>query len=192
MAELNVLPILHYIIGMFDPAGIEHSQRVTALCVSLCEKVGLKKGSDELNDISLAASLHDLGKMGVPESVRRQMGDFIEGERLLMETHANIGARILHLSTNGKINEDVVKMVRHHHENWSGTGYPDGLAGENIPYGSRVIRICDSYDAATHSRGYRHPMEKADALQDLEDSQIRGAVYDPKLLRAFLEMMRIE
>lgn len=187
---LNVLPLLNYISGLFDPYGTDHGLRVAELAKQLAIAAGYGGDPEFMETLSLGAVLHDLGKMGVPEYVRRQPGRYTEAERMLMQQHASIGASILRYAINGMVDAEVIKIVKYHHEDYQGTGYPDGLSGDAIPYKARLIAICDRFDAMTHARGYRHAMTASEALQEMIDTQIKTAEYDPELFRLFLKLRR--
>lgn len=189
MREPSLLPLLQYVIGMYDPYGVGHSARVKQLSLKLAGISGIEKDSQLMRDLEVAADLHDIGKIGIPEAIRRQPGQYLPAERMLMEQHPIIGEKILHKASNGYITKEVSQIVRHHHEDWSGTGYPDGLKEDQIPLGSRIIRICDFYDAKTNVRGYQSAASKGDALQYMIDRQIEIAWADPELFRLFLKMM---
>lgn len=190
MAERTLLPLLRLVIGFMDSYGIGHGERVAELVLKLAARTGIDSGSQLMKDIDIAADLHDIGKVGIPESIRRQPGIYLPAERMLMEQHSIIGERILKTAVNGYITPEVCKIVRHHHENWNGTGYPDELKEDVIPLGSRLIRICDFYDALTHVRGYQNAMERGEAIQYMIDKQIESTWADPDLLRLFLEMIK--
>jgi HD-GYP domain-containing protein (c-di-GMP phosphodiesterase class II) len=189
MSEPSLLPLLQYIIGMYDPYGVGHSARVKTLCLRLARLAGIEEESQLMTDLGTAADLHDIGKIGIPEYIRRLPGQYLAAERMLMEQHPIIGEKILLKASNGYINADVCKIVRHHHENWSGNGYPDGLKEDEIPLASRIIRICDWYDARTNVRGYQSALDRVGTLQHMTDHQIQIVWADPELLRLFLQMM---
>ena len=187
---MNVLPLLNYLTTLLDPYAIGHVSNMNKLAVELAIAAGVHSDSVEMENIELATALHDIGKFGIPESIRRQAGAYMPSERLIMEQHPVIGARILILSMNGDINPEIVKIAKYHHERWNGSGYPEGLEGMQIPLGARIVAICDVFDAMTHDRGYRHAMTEADALQETTDLQIAGPIYDPTLFRLFLELRK--
>jgi len=187
---LNILPLLNYLTALLDPYALGHVARMNNMVVELSEQAGIQRGSVEMENIELATALHDIGKFGIPESVRRNYGMYMPSERLIMEQHPVIGARILMLSMNGDINPEIVRIAKYHHERWNGSGYPDGLKGDEIPKGARIVAICDAFDAMTHDRGYRHAMTEADALQEMVQQQVNGPVYDPALMRIFIELRR--
>lgn len=182
------LPLLTSIIGTLDPYGIGHSERVTRLSMQLARRAGMKDNTTEMDELELSSLLHDIGKIGIPESIRRMPGEYTFAERILMKQHPLIGVEFLE-KANGSISPNVKKYVLHHHEDWGGTGYPDRLQGNDIPFGSRIIRICDFFDAMTHERGYKAPQSKSEAIRLMTDEQIRQVWADPDLLRLFMEMM---
>lgn len=190
MDKNSLLPLLQYVIGMYDPYGIGHSERVRNLSVTLAIQAGVERESQLMIDIETAADLHDIGKIGIPENIRRLPGQYLPAERMIMEQHPIIGDRLLRKAANGYINPAVCDIVRHHHEDWGGTGYPDGLKETDIPLGARVIRICDFYDAKTNVRGYQAAMTPAGAIQFMIDKQIEKIWADPDLLRMFLQLVR--
>lgn len=183
------LELLMHIIGVFDPYGRDHSERVAELSVKLARRAGIRDGTPEMDDIELAALLHDIGKIGIPENIRRMPGKYTGPERMIMQTHSIIGMEFLLMVPNGGLSHEMKLDVKHHHENWNGTGYPDQLSGRAIPMGARLIRICDYFDALTHDRGYRIALTKEDAINTMIEKQIESQWADPDLFRLFLEMM---
>ena len=143
--------------------------------------MGLEQEQVELT--RLAASLHDLGKLAVPEEILRKPGPLTDGERLVLERHPQIGYRML--ESLGV--EPVAEWVLHHHERWDGTGYPDGLHGEDIPLGARIIFVADAFDAMTNDRIYRRKLTIEAALAELEDCA--GTQFDPSAVAALIEEM---
>jgi diguanylate cyclase (GGDEF)-like protein/putative nucleotidyltransferase with HDIG domain len=153
-----------------------HSQRVAQLAVSIAGRLGLDREQVEL--IRLAAGLHDLGKLALPEDLLRKPGPLTPPERLVLERHAQIGFRMLE-----SLGIDpVADWVLHHHERWDGTGYPDGLAGGEIPLGARIIFVADAYDAMTSDRVYRARRSEAEALAEL--AACAGSQFDPRVVAA--------
>ena len=190
--ENSVMNGIIYLIGLFDPYGLEHHHRVADLCVRLLKRCGIKD-QELIEKIRKAAMIHDIGKMGVPEYVRRLTGRYLDGERQIMNTHSMHGYLYLQKLVNGVISEEIALLVKHHHENWGGEeGYPDKLHGRDIPYGSRIIRVCDWFDAVTHERGYKRASTPKEALAEMVDIQIEHQLFDPDILRLFLEMMKEE
>jgi putative nucleotidyltransferase with HDIG domain len=134
-----------------------------------------------LQAIEAAALLHDTGKIAVPEHILNKPGKLTAAEFEKMKQHAPIGADIL---SSIEFPYPVVPIVRHHHENWDGTGYPDGLRGEAIPLGARILSVVDCFDALTSDRPYRKRMTDDQALAILEDR--RGVMYDPAVVDVFV------
>lgn len=188
--SMNILPLLDFLTTLIDPYTQGHSNRLKELAIELAMAAGVHSNTVEMENIELGAAFHDIGKFGIPEAIRRQQGAYMPSERLTMESHTIIGARILKLSMNGNINPEVVKIAKYHHEKWDGSGYPDGLEGMQIPLGARMISICDSFDAMTHNRGYRVAMTETEALEKMQAEQIKAPIYDPTLLRLFFELRK--
>jgi len=182
------LPLLTAIIDAIDPYGVGHSERVARLVMQLARRAGIKDNTPEMDDLEIASLIHDIGKVHIPESIRRIPGKYTFAERAIMKQHAIFGVDLLE-KANGSISANVKRFVKHHHEDWGGTGYPDRLKGVGIPEGACMIRICDFFDAKTHERGYDPPLSSADALQVMIDEQIRQPWASPELFRLFLEMM---
>jgi diguanylate cyclase (GGDEF)-like protein/putative nucleotidyltransferase with HDIG domain len=158
-----------------------HSERVAELAARVAERMGLDREQVELT--RLAASLHDLGKLAVPEEILRKPGPLTDGERLVLERHPQIGYRMLE-----SLGVDpVAEWVLHHHERWDGTGYPDGLHGEDIPLGARIIFVADAFDAMTNDRVYRGKLSIDAALTELGDCS--GTQFDPSAVTALVDEM---
>jgi putative two-component system response regulator len=137
-----------------------------------------------VEQISLSGQVHDLGKIGVSDSVLRKPGALTAEEWVEMRKHAETGAKIL---ANYSFYEDGVNDVLYHHESWDGTGYPEGISGENIPLGARIIAVADSFDAMTTDRPYRKGMPIIKALSILNDR--RNIQWDAQVVDAFLRVM---
>jgi putative two-component system response regulator len=153
-----------------------HSQRVAELAGELADEMGLDQTISE--DLRVAGRLHDVGKIGIRESVLNKPGRLTAEEFEHVKRHVQIGLDILaplfHLKT-------PLKYVQHHHEHWDGAGYPHNLAGEDIPLGARILCVADTFDALTSKRAYREPMEPMAALAHLEvdvGKQFDPCVYD--------------
>ncbi|MBI2874934.1 MAG: HD domain-containing protein [Firmicutes bacterium] len=136
-----------------DPYTRNHSKRVADLTLDLGCRAGLQVLDLEL--IHLAALVHDIGKIGVPDQILRKPGPLLPREWELFRQHPEIGQNILGRSLHL---EKVAELVLHHHERWDGNGYPEGLKGERIPIGSRIIALADGVDAMTSARAYRPPL----------------------------------
>jgi diguanylate cyclase (GGDEF)-like protein/putative nucleotidyltransferase with HDIG domain len=154
-----------------------HSQRVAELAARAARRLGLPEEEVELT--RLAASLHDLGKLAIPEEILRKPGPLTDPERIVLERHPQIGFRMLE-----SLGVDpVADWVLHHHERWDGRGYPDGLPGEQIPLGARIIFVADAYDAMTSERVYRRRVASEQAVAELQ--RCAGTQFDPEIVDAF-------
>src|SRR6266540_1084412 len=156
-----------------------HSERVSELAARVAMRLGLEPEQVELT--RLAGSLHDLGKLAIPEEILRKAGALTDSERLVLERHPQIGFRML----DSLAVDTVADLVLHHHERWDGAGYPDGQKGEEIPLGARIIFVTDAYDAMTSDRIYRPKRSSAAALAELE--RCAGSQFDPGIVAAFAE-----
>jgi putative nucleotidyltransferase with HDIG domain len=165
-----------------DQVTHDHIQRVQENSMRLARHLGVTD-EGEIQALKAASLLHDVGKISVPEHILNKPGRLTPSELEIMRRHAPVGADIL--SVIG-FPYPVVPIVRHHHENWDGTGYPDGLAGEAIPIGARILMVVDCFDALTSDRPYRPRFETAAALQVLIDR--KGTMYDPEVVDGFLTL----
>jgi len=160
-----------------------HSRKVSAYAGMIAQALGLDQR--EVEEIRLAALLHDVGKVGIPEAILNKSGPLDASEWETMKTHTDLGARILEtLPPMSRIRQ----MVRHHHEFYDGTGYPDRLQGHQIPHGARVIAIADAYDTITSARTYKKARTPEDAFAELE--RCASNQFDPEIVRVFIETMR--
>jgi diguanylate cyclase (GGDEF)-like protein/putative nucleotidyltransferase with HDIG domain len=160
-----------------------HSQKVSAYAVMIAESLSMDPV--EVEEIRLAGLLHDIGKVGIPEPILNKSGPLDATEWETMKTHTELGAKILEPLEAMK---RIRLMVRHHHEFYDGTGYPDRIEGERIPYGARVIAIADAYDTITSERTYKKARTPEDAFLELE--RCAANQFDPSLVRVFIETMR--
>jgi len=160
-----------------------HSQRVAELAARVARRMDLPEDQIELT--RLAASLHDLGKLAIPEELLRKPGPLTEPERMILERHPQIGFRMLE-----SLGVDTVAdWVLHHHERWDGSGYPDGLPGDQIPLGARIIFVADAYDAMTSECVYRRRVSPQEAVEELE--RCAGTQFDPAIVSAFAEELAL-
>jgi diguanylate cyclase (GGDEF)-like protein/putative nucleotidyltransferase with HDIG domain len=161
-----------------------HSERVADLAARLAMRLGVDREQVELT--RLAGSLHDLGKLAIPEEILRKPGPLSETERLVLERHPQIGFRMLE-----SLGVDpVADWVLHHHERWDGSGYPDGLPGDDIPLGARIIFVADAYDAMTSDRVYRDRLTDDEAIAELE--RCAGSQFDPAIVRALAKELGLQ
>jgi HD-GYP domain-containing protein (c-di-GMP phosphodiesterase class II) len=179
-----MLNALAGILAARDPATAAHALRVKHLAVAVTREACV--GDDVLiAAIHAAAPLHDIGKLGVPDSLLNKPGPLSADEYDLVKRHASMGADILAGLERGG---PLARIVRHHHESWDGSGYPDALHGAAIPIGARILAVVDCYDALTSERPYRQPLSHATAMEMLAAG--RGTVYDPAILDAFFRVVR--
>lgn len=162
-----------------------HSMRVRDFATRFAAYLNLAER--DIEEITLAAELHDIGKIGIPDSILKKPDKLSEKEFAEIKKHPALGADSIK-SLRGF--ENIAKIVKHHHEKFQGTGYPDGLSSKEIPVGSRVINIVDAYDAMLHGRAYRNAFSKAEVLKIIE--QEAGNQFDPALAKAFLKFIEKE
>ena len=161
-----------------------HARRVSGYALAIGRRMGLDQ--DMLEQISLCGLLHDIGKIGTPDNILLKPGALTHEERAVMQLHSERGARMLAGITEM---HDVAAAVRHHHERFDGSGYPEGLSGEQIPLAARIISVADAYDAMTSPRPFREALDHEEALGHLESGA--GTQFDPEVVRAFSEFEAI-
>jgi HD-GYP domain-containing protein (c-di-GMP phosphodiesterase class II) len=171
-------------LGYRDQLTRLHSDRVVDLAVEIGEHYGLAAG--DLTILQISAAFHDIGKIGTPDHILLKATAFDDNEWLTMKEHAVIGEQII-IATELEGSDAAAHIVRHHHERWSGRGYPDGLAGEEIPLCSRIISIADSYDAMAVTRSY-HRARSHRQIMDILDQET-GDKHDPQLMELFSAMI---
>lgn len=160
-----------------------HCARVADYCSRLAAAVGFTKR--EINWIRMGAFLHDVGKTAIDAAVLNKTGPLTDHEWEVMRRHTVVGDEIV---AELDFPYEIRPIVRSHHERWDGSGYPDRLAGDQIPLSARILAIADAYDALTTTRSYQRPRSSAEALKVLE--RLSGTQFDPDLLRTFLRIMR--
>ncbi|HYI94382.1 MAG TPA: HD-GYP domain-containing protein, partial [Bryobacteraceae bacterium] len=160
-----------------------HSHRVSEYSCAIAESLGFAPA--QLDELRIGALLHDIGKIGVPDSVLQCPGKLTGEDLRLIRQHPEIGRRILQ-GVHGFA--PYLSTVELHHENWDGTGYPHGLIGEETPLTARIVHVADAYDAMTSDRPYRSGMKSEDALRILE--QHAGKQFDPAIVEAFVVLAR--
>jgi two-component system, cell cycle response regulator len=163
-----------------EPELERHLDGVARLAATFGRQLSLD--SEELDVLVRAAELHDIGKIAIPDEILHKSGDLTPEEWALMRKHPLIGQRVLDAAP---ALGEVAQLVRSTHERWDGSGYPDGLAGRDIPIGSRVILICDAYNAMTEGRPFRAARSNKQALEELASEA--GTQFDPELVKAFTE-----
>ena len=159
-----------------------HLRRLRAYGEQLAIAYGL--GYDDVRAVRYGGILHDIGKIGVSEAILHKPGPLTSEEMAQMKLHPDIGARIV---SQMRFAHDVAPIIRWHHEYWDGSGYPNGLCGEEIPIGARIITIVDAYDAMTTDRPYRMALSGEETLRRLREG--RGTQFDPHMLDIFLDLL---
>lgn len=154
-----------------------HSRRSAQYALAIADAMRIDEES--MMAIEQASILHDLGKIGVADAVLRKSGSLTPEERKLMSQHPVIGGRILQ---GVAFLQEAATLVRHHHEHYDGSGYPDGLKGSAIPEGARILSVADVLDALTTDRPYRTPMTRTEAIQEIEKGS--GQLFDPAVIKA--------
>ena len=172
--------ILLQVLHEREPDLGNHLKGVAKLAMGVGARLSLIP--EELDEVVRAAELHDVGKMAIPDEILRKPGTLSDEEWGFVRQHTLIGERILSAAP---ALLPVAKLVRSSHEHWDGSGYPDGLAGEAIPLGARVVAVCDAFDAMTMSRPYRDARSVEDALTELRECA--GTQFDPAVVEAFCE-----
>ncbi|MEZ5290764.1 MAG: HD domain-containing protein [Vicinamibacterales bacterium] len=177
---LSTIETLAMAIDAKDQVTHSHIRRVQRYATGLARALGIQN-EKQVKAIEAAALLHDMGKLAIPEFILNKPGKLTSREFSVMKTHAAVGADLL---SSIRFPYPVVPIVRHHHENWDGSGYPDGLRGPAIPIGARILAVVDCYDALTSHRPYRPALSASQALEIL--TQRRGKMYDPLVVDAFV------
>lgn len=162
-----------------------HTRRVGNLAALIARAMGLPDHETEI--LRIAAPLHDLGKIGVPDGILLKPGTLTEDERETMRRHAFVGANILSGSS-AELLRCAEEIARTHHERWDGRGYPSGLAGDEIPLVGRIVAVADVFDALTHPRPYKVAWPIQDAVREVEDKS--GTQFDPMVVEAFVSVVR--
>mgnify|MGYP002651241291 CR=1 FL=1 len=166
-----------------DQVGVGHIRRIQIYCIGLGEKLGVTTA--ELDALRMGALLHDIGNLAVPDHILNKPGQLSPTELEKTKIHPLIGASIVETI---EFPYPVVPLVRHHHERWDGSGYPDRLAGEDIPMTARILSVCDAYDTMRSTRPYRRALSQKEAREYLRRSA--GTRFDPSIVRAFLSNLR--
>lgn len=180
----NIMRALTVALGERDLHTRIHSERVVQLSAELGRQIALS--ACELELLALGAQFHDIGKIGIPDRILRKPTPFDDAEWECMKQHTVIGERII-LAIGDENSTEVARFVRHHHEHFDGSGYPDGLRGADIPLISRIIMLTDCYDAMAVTRPY-HRARNHPAVMDILFSE-SGSKHDPDLLHAFVSVI---
>jgi diguanylate cyclase (GGDEF)-like protein len=180
-ADAVALAALRDMLEARDPGTGAHSERVRIYALALAEAHGVPKS--QLPDIEHGVMLHDIGKIAVPDSILLKPGPLSPDEWKIMRTHPGVGRRLIeHMP----FLRGAVPVVYHHHERWDGTGYPDGLRGEDIPLGARIFAVADAFDAMTYDRPYSRAIPVPSARAEIE--RCAGTHFDPSVVATFLAL----
>ena len=174
-----------FALEMRDRETIGHSRRVTELTVRLARQIGITGA--ELANIRRGTLLHDIGKMGLPDSVLLKKGPLSSEEEAVMKTHPQLAYDML---VSIPYLRNALDIPYYHHEKWNGTGYPHGLKGEEIPLAARIFAVVDVWDAVICDRPYREAWTQEDAISYIKDQS--GIHFDPKVVEKFLEIIENE
>jgi putative nucleotidyltransferase with HDIG domain len=182
-ALLDTITALAHAIEAKDTYTINHCEKITDRAVALAQAMSLPR--QDVENIRLGSILHDVGKIGIPDAILNKPSKLTDDEYEIIKQHAQIGARIV--QSVGAL-QGVVPIVRHHQERFDGRGYPDGLAGEDVPIGARIIAVVDAYGAMTEDRVYRKALGHEKALNELRRNA--GTQFDPQVVTTFIRILK--
>ena len=181
-AYLESIQTLRYTVEAKDPYTRGHSDRVSAYSVLIGEKLGLSE--DDLKILRVGGLFHDIGKIGIPDSILLKESKLTDDEYSEIKSHPAIGAHIL---CNAEVFKDIIPIVKHHHERYDGKGYPGQLKGKDIPYFARIATIADAFDAMTSKRTYRNSLPIDVVKAEIEKNL--GTQFDPEIGKVFLDIL---
>ena len=181
-AYLDSIQTLRYTVEAKDPYTRGHSDRVSAFAVVLGKYLGLSEA--DLRTLEVGGLFHDIGKIGIPDSILLKQAKLTDDEYSEIKNHPSIGAHIL---CNAAIFQDIIPIVKHHHERYDGRGYPSQLKGEEIPYLARITAVVDTFDAMTSKRTYRNAIPLEDVKAEIE--RCSGTQFDPEIAKTFLDIL---
>lgn len=179
---MESIQTLRYTVEAKDSYTRGHSDRVSEYSVLIGKYMGLSE--DDLNTLRIGGLFHDIGKIGVPDSILLKTAKLTDDEYSEIKNHPTIGAHILSSAT---IFQNLIPIVKHHHEKYDGTGYPGKLKGEEIPFFARIAAVADTFDAMTSKRSYRDPLPLEVVISEIE--RCRGTQFDPKIADVFLDIL---
>jgi putative two-component system response regulator len=166
-----------------DPYTSGHSERVCYYSDFICKRLSFEP--KDRTELQIASYLHDIGKIGISNRFINKKGALSSTDWAIIKQHSN---KSIELLAPLKLSTNILSFIQHHHEHYDGTGYPDGLAGEQIPIGARIIAISDAYDSMTSNRPYRKPLSSEEAKTEL--TKFSGKQFDPKLITIFLDVLK--
>jgi response regulator RpfG family c-di-GMP phosphodiesterase len=180
---LEFAKVLAYTLEEKDPYTSGHSERVCYYSDFICKRLSLQP--KDRTELQIASYLHDIGKIGISNRFINKKGTLSSTDWAIIRQHSN---KSIELLAPLKLSSNILSFIQHHHEHYDGTGYPDGLAGEQIPVGARIIAISDAYDSMTSNRPYRKPLSNEEAKTEL--TKCSGKQFDPKLITLFLDVLK--
>lgn len=182
-AYLDTIEILRYTVEAKDPYTKGHSDRVSEYSVLIGKKMGLSE--EELHTLKIGGLFHDIGKIGIPDSILLKESKLDDEEYSQVKNHPSIGVHIL---GNAETFKDIIPIVYHHHERYDGRGYPGKLKGEEIPLLARIACVADAFDAMTSKRTYRNKLPIEVVTEEIEKNS--GTQFDPKIAKDFLDIIK--
>ena len=182
-AYMESIQTVRYTVEAKDTYTRGHSDRVSEYSVLIGKKLGLNE--EDIRRLRIGGLFHDIGKIGVPDSILQKNGKLSDDEYSEIKNHPTIGAHILSSAT---MFQDILPIVKHHHERYDGRGYPSQLKGEDIPYLARIAAVADSFDAMTSRRVYRDSLPIDVVIEEIEKN--KGTQFDPNIADAFLDILK--
>lgn len=182
-AYMESIETVRYTVEAKDSYTKGHSDRVSEYSVLLGKKLGLSE--EDLKRLRIGGLFHDVGKIGVPDNILQKSDKLTDEEYSEIKNHPTIGAHILSTAT---IFQDIIPIVKHHHEKFDGTGYPSRLKGNEIPYLARIAAVADSFDAMTSKRVYRNSLSIEKVISEFE--RCKGTQFDPEITDVFLDILK--
>ena len=181
-AYLDMVQTLRYTVEAKDSYTRGHSDRVSEYSVLIGEKLGLP--AEQIKTLRIGGLFHDIGKIGIPDSILLKPAKLTDEEYSQIKNHPSIGAHIL---GSAAIFQDIIPIVKHHHERYDGNGYPSKLKGEEIPYLARIAAVADTFDAMTSRRSYRGPIDVEHVKEEIK--RCDGTQFDPQIAEVFIEIL---
>ena len=182
---LDSIQLLRHTVEAKDSYTKGHSDRVSLYSVLIGKKLGLS--DEDLKKLEIGGLFHDIGKIGIPDSILQKNGRLSKYEYSIIKKHPEIGANIL---STASIFQDIIPIVKYHHERYDGKGYPERLSGKKIPYLARITAVADTFDAMTSKRSYRDALPLDCVISEIQ--RCKGSQFDPKIAEAFIEILKNE
>ncbi|QNB48078.1 HD domain-containing protein [Thermanaerosceptrum fracticalcis] len=181
----KIIDLLLEALAQRDFVAQGHVERLVNMAERMADRLGLSE--NKKRDLVLLAKVHDLGKVGIPDSILYKSGKLTDEEYKKMKEHPQIGYSIANRSSELA---HIANLILHHHEHWDGRGYPDGLKGEEIPLECRILAVIDAYDAMTNTRPYHQGISREEAIKELEDCS--GKQFDSRIVEEFVTLLKSE